>query len=138
PRSAQRHPIRYAAAAPPRSGRPPRQCARSWSTSRAAPAARSRGEERKPAGGKQRAERAPRTLLGEVEHAAEVAARTAPPAEERARRARNAGEQDLMPAEIEHRRIGGAEERQRRNAERARHVHGAAVVGGEGGAAGDE
>src|SRR5882724_6128389 len=65
-------------------------------------------------------------------------ARAAPPTEERARGAGNPGEEDFMAAKVEHGGVGGPEERQRGHAQRARHVHRTAVVGREGGAAGDE
>jgi len=43
-----------------------------------------------------------------------------------------------MAAEVEHGRVGGPEERERGDAQCARHVHRTAVVGREGGAASDE
>src|SRR4051794_15712473 len=106
--------------------------------SAAALAASSCRDERAAAGVQERLQGAPGLLRVEVEHAAEVAARAAAAAEERAGRALDAGEERAVALELEHPRIGGAEDGQRRHAQAARDVHGPAVVGHEGGAAGDE
>src|SRR5207248_10543013 len=56
-----------------------------------------RRQQRQPSLRKERYERVPGAVFVEIEHAAEVAARAAPPAEERARRAGHAREERAVP-----------------------------------------